>query len=86
MDTVSYIVMSSPSCYTSVMKQNTVKFISEKFTIRIMNSVYKVKLQDLAIKLCASLRSYHKFRIKTLKFFCKCEGVLNSTLISCEGF
>ena len=56
MHTVSYIVTSSPSCHTSVTKQNPVISISEKDRIRTVSRLFKVKLQAVVIQRSALLK------------------------------
>ena len=52
-DIVSFIVTTSPACYTSFVKQvvNTDKLICETDKIKIMNTLFQVKLQALTVDL-----------------------------------
>lgn len=54
----SFVVITSPSCYPSVRKENTnqVKLLSGKDKMRIMIPLIKVTLQALARELAALLK------------------------------
>ena len=68
MHTVSYIVTSSPSCHTSVMKQNPVISISEKDRIRTVSRLFKVKLQAVVIQRSALLKRNFSFVLFSRNF------------------
>ena len=74
MSTVSFIVTTFPFCYASVMKQNvnSVKFISEKDRVRMMNTFFKVKLQVLAIQFAALIKRTFTYAIFSRNFQNNC--------------
>ena len=57
-DTLNYLVTSSPSCYSYVMKRNVtpVPLIGKKAKARIVNTLFQVKLLALVEQLAALLK------------------------------